>query len=102
MSCETGLSPKEFWDSTLPEILSVIHGYQKRLYHHYSMNRALRYHILSMMSKNQLPEVFDWEPLEGDPTKEERERDKKIQAMQADIDYQTFKSFYQSQGVEVM
>lgn len=79
----------------------MIHGYQKRLYHDYSMNRALRYQLIGMFNSN-IPEIYDWEPLEGDPTKEEREAAKKREADRASIDYLTFKKFYEDQGVQVM
>lgn len=79
----------------------MIYGYQKRLYHDYSMNRALRYQLIGMFNSN-IPEIYDWEPLDGDPTKEERDRAKKEQAIKAEQDYLTFKKFYEQQGIEVM
>lgn len=71
------------------------------MYHQYSMNRALRYHIIGMFN-NGLPEIYDWEPLDGDPSKEERDLAKKRQAEKAEIDYLTMKKHYEQQGIEVM
>lgn len=65
------------------------------------MNRALRYQVVCMFSK-EIPEIYDWEPLEGDPTKEEREAAKKQEAQKAEIDYLTFKKHYESLGYEVL
>lgn len=79
----------------------MIEGYRKRMYHEYSMNRALRYHIVGMFNNN-IPDIYDWEPLEGDPTKEEREQARQREAIRAEQDYLTFKKFYEQQGVDVM
>lgn len=65
------------------------------------MNRALRYHIIGMFNSN-IPDIYDWEPLEGDPTKEEREAAKKRDSEKAEIEYLTFKKFYEDQGIQVM
>lgn len=86
----------------MPEILAMIEGYNKRTYHLYHLNRALRYQIAFMLGKNSPPEIYDWEPLEGDPTKEERELAKVRHQVETDNEYRRMKQYYEAQGIDVM
>jgi len=101
LACESGLTPSEFWECTIPEILSMVNGYEKRLYQQYSMNRSLRYALYCLTAKNPI-DIFDWEPLEGDPTKEEIEKMKLRQQMHNEQNYLETRRFYESRGIEVM
>jgi hypothetical protein len=65
------------------------------------MNRALRYHITRMFCKD-VPDVYDWESLEGDPSKEERDLDKQRRMIVADEDYRNMRQYYLERGIEVM
>ena len=79
----------------------MIEGYKDRMYHEFSMNRSLRYALYCLTAKNPIP-IWDWEPLEGDPSKEEREKMKLREQMKTENDYREFRNFYESQGVDVM
>lgn len=47
-------------------------------------------------------DIFDWELLEGDPSKEERAKAKDIKDKADEQDYIIMRRFYESQGIEVM
>lgn len=61
------------WRCTLGEIFSAIKGYEKRLYQYWNATRFLSYTMYSLVTDQSKREsVYDFMPLEGDPTPEER------------------------------
>ena len=101
--CEAGLKPSELWCCTIPEIISMISGYQKRLYHEYSISRDIRYSIYCVVTDpNRRVEIYDWQPLEGDPSKEEREKIKVRQQLIEQEQFLNDVAYYKSQGIDVM
>lgn len=71
--CEAGLKPFEVWRCTLGEIFSTINGYEKRLYQYWNATRFLSYTMYQLVTKPADREnIYDYMPLEGDPTPEER------------------------------
>lgn len=103
LGCEAGFKPKGFWNSTIPEIISMIEGYRKRLYHEYSISRDIRYAIYCVVTDpNRRVDIWDWQPLEGDPSKEEIEKMKLREQIKTENDYLEMKRFYEAQGIEVL
>lgn len=47
-------------------------------------------------------DIFDWEPLEGDPSKEERMKAKEEKQKHDEQEYLITRAFYESQGIQVM
>lgn len=61
------------WRCTLGEIFSAINGYEKRLYEFRTGVRLLSFTMYSLITKeSERVSIFDYCPLEGDPTPEER------------------------------
>jgi hypothetical protein len=68
------MMPGEVWDSTLGEINCLLEGYNKRVYVQKDLNRQLQYTMYCLVTEqSKRLEIFDVFPLEGDPTKEERD-----------------------------
>ena len=81
----------------------MIEGYRKRLYHEYSISRDIRYAIYCVVTDpNRRVDIWDWQPLEGDPSKEEIDKMKLREQIKIENDYLETKRFYESQGIDVM
>lgn len=101
LGCEAGFKPKGFWNSTIPEIISMIEGYRKRLYHEYSISRDIRYAIYCVVTDpNRRVDIWEWQPLEGDPSKEEIEKMKLREQIKIENDLNATVDYYVSRGVK--
>lgn len=54
-----------------------------------------------LTAKNPI-DIWEWEPLEGDPTKEEREMMKLREQIRTENEYLKNREYYESLGFDVM
>lgn len=69
-----GITPGEFWDLCFEETLLLINGYYDRVNAEWQQTRLIVYTIACTVTEpDKRQHIFDFLPLKGDPTPEERE-----------------------------
>ncbi len=89
--------PHEIMRTSIPELLSFIDGYHRRLRHSWEQHRLLVYSIYSITTaENERVDIEDWMPLWFDLSPEERKlnaaKERKVRGMVADKDIEHYRS----------
>ncbi len=83
---------------SIPDLLSFIEGYKRRLRHSWEQSRLLNYSIYALTTPEERREqIEDWMPLWFDPSPEERRNMNEVskikQGMVAEKDIERYRSY---------
>lgn len=93
--------PEGFWDSTVREVLLVIKGHNQRELNEYRRLRLQRYDTYCVNTKiEERVSIYEYMPLDHDPTDEEVEELKKMSEEEMQKEYENAKLFYKAHGIE--
>lgn len=89
--------PHEIMRTSIPELLSFIDGYHRRLRHSWEQHRLLVYSIYAIVTpENDRIEIEEWMPLWFDLSPEERklkdDKERRVKGMVAERDIEHYRS----------
>lgn len=96
------MKPFEVMRSSIPELLSFIEGYNRRLAHSYRQTRLITYSVYAVVTdENKREEMEDWMPLWFDEDKEERVLRNEVNKIKRGMVAEKEIEHYRSLGIDI-
>lgn len=95
------MSPESFWGSTLREVVLMIQAYDEKELAELRRIRLIRYDTYCVNTEeSKRVSIYEWMPLEGDPTQEDLIEMGRTKEQQIQNDYDSAIEYYKQHGVQ--
>jgi len=96
------MMPKDVMKTSVPELLSFINGYHRRLKISWEQTRLLAYSIYAVVTdENKRQEIEDWMPMWFDPSPEERAAKGKVEMAKQGMVADHLLEEYRKLGIDI-